>query len=140
MMKTPKHIEKSITVTLDQDEAFDLFTANLDKWWPATKDGATITLDPGFGGTLKRTGPEDDTEILGRITHFEPGESLTFTWQKGDEVIELLLTFTQIEDGTRVDLVELPLALADAVAACKWIPDPEEILLAFKACARPVMA
>ncbi|MFQ6551819.1 SRPBCC domain-containing protein [Aestuariibius insulae] len=137
-MKTSKPIEKTITVPLKQEEAYDFFTNNLDKWWPSLDE--TVDIDPKFGGIIQRNGPDEGPEILGRITHIDPGKSLTFTWQKGDAVVELLLTFTQTEDGTRVDLIELPLAFVDAVAACRWIPSPDEILLAFRSCAVPVMA
>ena len=76
---------------------------------------------------------------MARITEWEPEGRLVLTWTRDDDAIELEFTFTETAEGTRIDLRELPLLpLADAVAACRWLPDPRRILQHFAA--YPVIA
>ncbi|MFQ6549808.1 SRPBCC domain-containing protein [Aestuariibius sp. 2305UL40-4] len=132
-------IRKHVSVALPRDEAFRVFVEEIGAWWPKNRDPEKVRLKPGFGGSLIRETPDGEEEELAKITEWEPGERLVLTWTHGDDAIELELTFTETAEGTRIDLRELPLLpLTDAVAACRWLPDPRWVLMRFAA--YPVIA
>ena len=132
-------IRQNITVALPPDEAFRVFVEEIGIWWPKDRAASKVRMKPGFGGSLVRKLPDGEEEEIARITEWALGERLVLTWTRGDDAIELELTFTETAEGTRIDLRELPLLpLADAVAACRWLPDPCRILQHFAA--YPVIA
>lgn len=104
------------TVPLEPDEAFALFTEEVDRWWRhgprfrAAIDGkeGVMRFEPGEGGRLLEVygeGASDNFE-LGRIVVWEPGKRLVFLMGGRDfadeEWTEVEVRFERIERGTRV--------------------------------------
>ena len=69
MTETPSDpIRKSVIVPLDPAAAFDLFTRDIDRWWPkeshslAAADGlgqeAHVRVEPRVGGRVIETGAD----------------------------------------------------------------------------------
>ena len=114
MMTDP--IEKTLTVPLRPQDAFDLFTDHLQDWWPldshslSAADGdlpQDVTVDPREGGHITETRPDGVTGRWGTITEWAPGHALGISWHVGrdpSEATDLYIRFTPVEDGTRVDL------------------------------------
>lgn len=110
-------IRKSVTVPLDAPSAFDLFTRDLDRWWPkdthslAGRDGndkkTKVVLEPRIGGKVIETLPDGRTAAWATVIDWAPGARLALSWYVGrdeDEATDLVVRFTQTEAGTRVDL------------------------------------
>lgn len=110
-------IRKSVTVPLDRQSAFDLFTKGIDLWWPkdshslAASDGrgdeARVRVEPRSGGHVIETLPDGSQANWATITDWNPGERLAMRWYVGrdeTEATEIDIRFTQTEAGTRVDL------------------------------------
>ena len=112
-------IEKSITVPCDQKMAFDVFLNGMKDWWPKDKftlsamKGApakTIRVDPRAGGEITEIGSDDTGTPWGHIETYDPYGFLGLRFHipapghedGGLSLVEL--TFTPIDDGTRVDL------------------------------------
>lgn len=111
-------VRKTVTVPLPPAEAFDLFTAGLDRWWPkdthslsaATGEGgrARVRVEPREGGRVIETRPDGSEAPWGTITRWEPGARLALDWHVGRDPAEAThvdVTFTGTEAGTRVDLI-----------------------------------
>ena len=110
-------IRKTVTVPLDPDTAFDLFTRDIDRWWPmethslAAQEGnggkAQVRVEPREGGQVIETGPDGREAPWADVTVWEPGRRLGLRWYVGrspDEATEVDVRFTGTEAGTRVDL------------------------------------
>lgn len=113
---TTDPIRKSVTVPLAPDDAFELFTAELESWWPAESHSlsagrgerpAAIEVEPRTGGQILETLPDGQRAPWGRVTRWEAGRAFGVAWHVGRDEAEataLLVTFTPVADGTRVDL------------------------------------
>jgi uncharacterized protein YndB with AHSA1/START domain len=106
-------IEKSVTVPLSADAAFDLFTRDIARWWPArhTQSGKPqqIMVEPHKGGRITEIAPDGSRILWGTIIGWEPGKYLSFTWHPGepeDKATVVAVSFTTTKDGTRVDLTQ----------------------------------
>lgn len=110
-------IRKTLTVPLPPDDAFDLFTARIDRWWPldthsiSARDGtsadASVRIEPRVGGRVLETLSDGATIPWATVTRWEPGRHLALSWYVGrdeDEATQIDVVFTGTEAGTRVDL------------------------------------
>ena len=117
MTQTIQPIRQSVSVPLDPQRAFDLFTGDMKAWWPADyhigeAPIAEIVVEPFVGGrwyTRHQDGAETST---GYVTAYDPPSGLSLTWQIGadwayheDLVTTLEIRFTPTADGRT--LVEL---------------------------------
>lgn len=107
---TPIH--KTTQVPLSPEEAFDLFIAGLDSWWPKDSHAplgpdATLVVEPRNGGTIMEIGPDGTRNLWGRIFAWDPGRYLAFTWcpeDAEDKATVVAVSFHATGDGTRLDL------------------------------------
>lgn len=109
-------IRKSITVPLPTKEAFDLFTTQINSWWPGDSHSISarkgqkpdkIEFGRAVGETITETTPDGARFEWGRITGYDRGRRLSYSWYVGREEADATLvdvTFTPVEAGTRVDL------------------------------------
>jgi hypothetical protein len=112
-------IRKSVTVPLSPEAAFRLFTEGMGGWWPGGTHSVSagmggkphaITVTPGKGGHITEETPDGRKARWATVTAFQPGARFAFQWHVGqdeDEVepTEVEVTFTPVDQGTRVDLV-----------------------------------
>ncbi len=103
----------AVQVPAPPEVAFDLFTREVDLWWRRGRkfrhgDGV-ITIAPGVGGRVYERWRDDqgDREFeLGRVTAWQPGVRLQFTWRNATftplQDTEVEVTFAAIGSGTLV--------------------------------------
>ena len=108
-IRTAPPIRKAVTVPLAPRDAFDLFTAGIDGWWPRrSRPGARLRLRPGRNGALREEAPDAPPRVWARVAVWEPGRRLVLTWdqghREGEEPSEVEGLFTPVDAGTRVDL------------------------------------
>ena len=112
-------VRKSIVVRATPAQAFDAFSARIDRWWPKSHGiGATpvreSVIEPFVGGRWY-TRCEDGSDVtVGHVRAWEPGQRLVFSWEisadwKPDARVafasEVEVTFTaEVGGQTRVDL------------------------------------
>jgi uncharacterized protein YndB with AHSA1/START domain len=106
---TPLH--KTTTVPLTPSEAFDLFMADLDRWWPkdrhASDPKAKLAVEPRKNGTITEIAPDGTCTLWGRIIGWEPGQYMAFTWfpdGSEEDATVVAVSFTLTPDGCRLDL------------------------------------
>lgn len=109
----------SVLVSLPPDEAFRVFTEEIDQWWRrglkyrvAGKRRGVIHLEPFAGGRLFEsfeTSPSSRPKVIdtGRVTVWEPPSRLVFEWRAvnfrpADASTEVEVTFEARTRGTFV--------------------------------------
>jgi uncharacterized protein YndB with AHSA1/START domain len=112
-------VRKSVVVEATPDEAFEFFTAKIDRWWPRTHGiGATplreSVIEPFVGGRwyTRHEGGEEVT--VGHVRDWQPGRRFVFGWEiDGNWKPEARLQFSsevevnfiaQPDGRTRVDV------------------------------------
>lgn len=105
---------KTVTVPVDPNRAFELFTGQLASWWPLDthsvgRTGATtVSLDGRVGGQIVETIADGRHETWGTISDWEPPRLVSFSWHPGtpaEEATQVTVRFTESAEGTDVELV-----------------------------------
>ncbi len=79
-------VHKDILVQAPAGRAFEIFTAEIDRWWPKTHGIGEARLrrsviEPFVGGRWFSI-CEDESEVtIGHMLAWEPGRLLAFTWE-----------------------------------------------------------
>ena len=106
-------VRNSLDVGCTADEAFRLFTEDLDSWWPLAThsigeaDAESCYFEGREGGRIYETHGDGSVHLWGTVTAWHPPERVVFTWHPGREALtaqEVELRFTGISGGTRVEL------------------------------------
>ncbi|MEL6571959.1 MAG: SRPBCC domain-containing protein [Pseudomonadota bacterium] len=107
-----KTIQKTTQVPLSPQEAFDLFIAGLDEWWPKDSHAplgpdAKLVVEARKNGAITEVGPDGTENLWGRIIAFDAGHYLAFTWFPEDDedaATVIAVTFIKTAEGTRLEL------------------------------------
>jgi uncharacterized protein YndB with AHSA1/START domain len=110
---TERVVEKSVTVSVPIERAFEVFTAEIAAWWPLqthavdTEHAETVVMEGRVGGRLyERTG-SGEVHVWGTVAAWEPPHRIVYSWHpgRGEETAqEVEITFTAEGVGTRVDV------------------------------------
>lgn len=109
----PDPVVTEVTVPLDRDGAFRLFTAGIATWWPLETHAVhgdtdmTCVFESGVGGRIHERTPAGEEADWGRVTAWEPPDRVAFTWHPGrdeDSAQQVEVTFEDDDGGTRVRL------------------------------------
>ena len=84
-MSTVPPIRREVLVDADPATAFEVFTAQIGRWWPladfsVSGAGATVAFD---GGQIVERGPDGATSLWGTVIRWEPPVCLAFSWHPG---------------------------------------------------------
>ena len=101
-------------VEASPQHAFAVWTSKASIWWPRshtmTEDPAlTIVFEPFQGGRIYERGADGSEHEWGEILVWEPPKRLDYLWHlffDRSEATEITVTFTEIEHGSRVRLVQ----------------------------------
>lgn len=109
-------IRKRVDVPLPPEEAFDLFTRDIARWWPLARhsvsaDAGTtargVKIEPRVGGHVVEEMADGARATWARVTEWSRGRRVVLDWYAGpseDETTQVTVVFSRIEGGTRVDL------------------------------------
>jgi uncharacterized protein YndB with AHSA1/START domain len=103
----------ALRVRSTPERAFEAFTSEIGLWWrPNILFGFTagppgvLSFEPGLGGALVETQPGGDRFEIGRITAWERGRLLAFTWRQAsfapDQLTYVEVRFEPVGQETRV--------------------------------------
>jgi uncharacterized protein YndB with AHSA1/START domain len=109
-------VRVSVLVEVAPEEAFRIFTEEIDLWWRrglryrvAAGRAGTIHLEPGVGGRLYESlaaGGDTELKETGRITVWEPPQRFCFDWRAVNfapgESTEVEVRFEPTRSGTQV--------------------------------------
>jgi hypothetical protein len=114
----------SVTVAVVPALAFDIFTADIDRWWRrgikfrhSGSSGGLLCIEPAAGGRLfesfERGGSTHVIEV-GRVRVWQPPSRLNFTWRNANfaanEQTEVDVEFAATATGTLVTVTHSGLA------------------------------
>jgi uncharacterized protein YndB with AHSA1/START domain len=111
-MKLHTAVRRDITIPVTRERAWRAVTEELDSWL-----GDEVDLDPREGGTVTVRW-NDGSSRTGVVVEVAEERRLTFRWRDGESEDSLVeLTLDDVEEGTRVTVLEAPVdALADGTA------------------------
>jgi uncharacterized protein YndB with AHSA1/START domain len=79
----------SLRVAATPERAFQVFTGEIGAWWRPNglfrftrHDTGRVAFEPGPNGRLTEAQPDGSLFEIGRITAWQPGERLAFTWRQ----------------------------------------------------------
>jgi uncharacterized protein YndB with AHSA1/START domain len=110
---TVEAIRKSLVVDCGVERAFDVFTRQIQTWWPLGEysiGGDKITdvvVEEQVGGRVFERHSDGGEGEWGRVLAWEPPNRFAMTWHPGhdpSQATELEVRFAAEGDGTRVDL------------------------------------
>ena len=139
-------VVKSVTVKASPERAFELFTGQMARWWPAThKIGkapfVAIVIEPRAGGRWYERDAGGVECDWGKVLAWEPPSRLLLGWQldsrfayNPDLVTEVELTFApaaaggesegEFDLGQKVRVIrEAAVELPAEQEACRRLPD-----------------
>jgi len=103
----------SLRVAAAPERAFAVFTREIGAWWRPNdlfrftpRGPGIVALDPRLGGAFTETLADGKTFEIGRITAWEPGARLAFTWRQANfacgQTTEVDVRFEPVGEQTRV--------------------------------------
>jgi uncharacterized protein YndB with AHSA1/START domain len=114
---TPAPVRKSVQVNTTPQHAFDVFTRNITRWWPASHSILKAPLketiiEPLVGGRWYQVGQDGSECENGRVLVWAPPHRLILSWQinadwQYDPALETEVEVNFIADGERATRVEL---------------------------------
>lgn len=107
-------VEKTITVPLELEEAFKLFTDGIGTWWPLErhsvdgKNSLDCQIEGFVGGRFYEVMKDGSQAEWGKVMAWMPPHRLVVTWHPGreaDTAQELQISFSTVNAGTQVHLL-----------------------------------
>ena len=107
----PDAVHVSIDVEVPPDQAFALFTDEIDLWWQRNRAyrvaaDSMLRFEPQVGGRFMEIRRSGEVRIIGTVTAWQPGQRLAFEWRGANfrpgEVTDVEVRFEAIAMGTRV--------------------------------------
>ena len=104
-------VRKAVTVPATPEQAFGLFTAHIQDWWPLNthsvglEQAVRVAFGAGVGEVIIETLADGATSVWGTVTDWEPPHRVAFTWHAGTppgEATRVEVTFTAAEPGNTV--------------------------------------
>ncbi len=103
----------SLRVAASAERAFAVFTREIGQWWQPNdlfrftpRSPGVLALEPKLGGAFTETLANGKIFEIGRVTVWEPGERLAFTWRHAafapDQSTEVDVRFEAMGGETRV--------------------------------------
>lgn len=103
----------SLRVAASAERAFDVFTREIGRWWRPNllfgftpRPPGTLAFEPGLGGAFTETSADGTVFEIGRITAWEPGARLAFTWRQATfargQMTAVEVRFEPVGEETRV--------------------------------------
>jgi uncharacterized protein YndB with AHSA1/START domain len=109
------HLFVSLRVRSTPERAFEVFTREIGLWWRPNRlfsftagPPGLLSFEAGAGGRFVETLADGGVFEVGRITAWEPGRLLAFTWRQAsfapDQTTHVEVRFEPVGDETRVSV------------------------------------
>lgn len=103
----------SLRVATTPERAFQAFTREIGTWWKPNalfqftpRSPGVLSFEPELGGRFTETLANGKVFVIGRITAWEPGARIAFTWRQATfapgQVTHVEVRFEEVGDETRV--------------------------------------
>ncbi|TWD73349.1 uncharacterized protein YndB with AHSA1/START domain [Kribbella amoyensis] len=104
---------KTVVVPTTPERAFELFTAELGRWWPlashsiAAEQATDVRFEGTVGGQIVEYTADGPVGTWGTVSTWNPPTSVNFSWHPGTDPTQagqVTVRFTPTGDGTEVEL------------------------------------
>lgn len=103
----------SLRVSASPERAFDVFVSEIGQWWRPNelfrftpRSPGMVAFEPGLGGRFTETLPNGKVFEIGRITVWDPGHRLAFSWRQATfapgQITHVEVRFEPVDNETRV--------------------------------------
>jgi uncharacterized protein YndB with AHSA1/START domain len=103
----------SLRMAATPQRVFDAFTREIAAWWRPNalfhftpRSPGVLAFEPGVGGRFTETFDDGSVFEIGRVTVWQPGALLAFTWRQAsfapDQVTTVHVKFEAVDAQTRV--------------------------------------
>lgn len=101
----------AVVVSLSAEDAFDLFTRGIGRWWPfaghscSGEAGGNVEFEPHEGGAVTEVGRDGTRHPWGVLTAWQPPRRFAMTWHPAQPVAHattLEVRFTPVDGGCEV--------------------------------------
>ena len=106
---TTEAIRKTVLVDFPPAEAFELFTARINSWWPVRThsyggdDVRSVVFEPAVGGRVYEQTDAGEQDWA-RVREWDPPNGFVLDWLIGDRGTEVAVSFAAEGPGSRVVL------------------------------------
>jgi hypothetical protein len=109
----PAAVTHRLDVALAPEQAFELFTQGMARWWPfrshscAGDAAVAVEFDARVGGAVTEITRQGERHTWGTLTAWEPPSHFAMTWHPGQDermATRLSVRFTADGAGCRVEL------------------------------------
>jgi uncharacterized protein YndB with AHSA1/START domain len=109
----PDVVRRAITVRCSRETAFQVFTTQLNRWWPKShsrsgNQDTTVALEQHIGGRLYERTPDGTEYVWGQVVAWDPPRHLAYHWYLGsgsERPSRVDASFAEQSDGqTRVEI------------------------------------
>ena len=109
-------VRKHVQVALPAEQAFELFTAGIGKWWPLLphsvggEEAESCFFEGWVGGRIVEVLKDGSQSEWGKVVVWEPFYKISFSWYPGrvpDTAQEVTVTFSETPGGCLVELVHI---------------------------------
>ncbi len=111
-------VRREVVLEERVDEVWRALTdpARLAEWFA---NDVELVAEPGGRGVFRW---DDGTVRIAEVEDVEPGRRFSFRWheQGSDDATRVELTLEEADDGTRLSVVETPLAAEASALAGEW--------------------
>jgi hypothetical protein len=108
----------SLRVAATPARAFDAFVREIDRWWVPNglfrftpRTPGVLAFEPKLGGRFTETSADGEVFEIGRITSWQPGAHLGFSWRQAtfeaDQVTHVDVRFEPVDTETRITVEHL---------------------------------
>ena len=105
----------ALRVPADPMRTFEVFTQEIALWWQpgelfqvSSAGDGRLAFEPGPGGRLFTTFADGSTFEIGRVSVWEPGRRLVFSWRQAnfsaEQSTEVEVRFEAVGEETRVSV------------------------------------
>lgn len=110
-MNLPPPVDRWVDVALAPEQAFELFTRQMRRWWPfvghscSDTAGADVVFEPRVGGRVTEHAPDGATFLWGHLTEWDPPHGFAMRWHPGlpaEVATRLVVRFEPQGGGSRV--------------------------------------
>ena len=107
-------VRKTAHVPLEPARAFEVFTAEMGRWWPLAShsvglaDAADVRFPVAPGDSIVEVLVDGTTHVWGTLLDRDPPHRVRFTWHPGSspaQSTEVEVRFSEVTDGTLVELI-----------------------------------
>jgi Activator of Hsp90 ATPase homolog 1-like protein len=104
-------VQHAVTVALAPEDAFELFTRGIGRWWPFSghscsgQTGADVEFEPREGGAVTEIAPDGARHPWGVLTAWRPPHSFAMRWHPAQPAVQattLAVRFTPVPGGCEV--------------------------------------